>query len=484
MIREIMLSTLVVALSAQGVPLSTVEVRHGGPLHQQEADIIAARTAQCRQAIARLVGQDTLLPQEMPNIAFCFSGGGIRALLATLGWLQGAQQTGLYDAVAYTAVLSGSTWAYGSYLSRQLPLQQHLKDIITAVQKGLPSIFDKEVAERIKTQKEEGRGVSLVDIWGVLIGNIVFPASSCSSCFTLSAQRTLLAQGTHPFPLYTAVCDHKGAYRWFEFSPSQVWSRYLNAGIAIEAFGSSYHCGMPKRLIPEQPLEYYLGVCGSAFEAKFSAIVKDVISVEQAPTRSFKDILEEELAQLPLYRLSPAKFKNFTYGLEQSPMADVKKMALVDAGLAFNLPFPPLLEPEREIDIIIACDASQTIYDGGALQGLVDYAQEHDFILPSIDMQQATSQLCSVWINPHAGKGQVKAIIYLPRLANPAYEHNFDIEEESLRGFCATTKFKYKPENAQKLAGLMSFTIQQQHDRIVDAIKQVHAIKRRALIDR
>ena len=51
---------------------------------------------------------------SVPTIAICSSGGGFRAMIATLGLYEGmsgqASNPGLLDTVMYTAVLSGSTW--------------------------------------------------------------------------------------------------------------------------------------------------------------------------------------------------------------------------------------------------------------------------------------------------------------------------------------------------------------------------------------
>lgn len=473
--KYLVLFTTVITITAESqLPLSTILVREGNVMSSNEAEFIAERSKVTKPAIAKLLSLESIDTEKAPRIALCCSGGGIRALLCTLGWLSATQKTGLYDAITYCAVLSGSTWAYGSYLSRQLPLQKHTDDLIQAIAKGMPSLLDHEIMERLQQQKKLGRGVSLVDIWGVLIGNIVFPDHPESCRITMSGQRLVLAQGQHPFPLYTAISELHEKYRWFEFSPCQVWSNYLKAAITIEALGSAYAAGVPTKLIPEQSLEYYLGVCGSAFEAKFSSILQDYIKLVQL-TKGTPDAFT--LDDLQETRLSPARFKNYTFELASSPIREKRKMALVDAGLAFNLPFPPLLEPDRHVDIIIACDASQTITDGGALKGLQQYAQEHGIVLPPIDINVATSHLCTVWKNPQAKDGEVKAIIYIPRIANPAYDSSFDVDKESLNGFCATKHFKYKPEDARKLFGLAEFTMMQQFEMIKQVIAQVYQRK-------
>jgi hypothetical protein len=42
---------------------------------------------------------------------------------------------------------------------------------------------------------------------------------------------------------------------------------------------------------------------------------------------------------------------------EMNP-TDTEKMYVVDAGLAFNSPFPLILRPEREVDLILSFDFS------------------------------------------------------------------------------------------------------------------------------
>ena len=41
----------------------------------------------------------------------------------------------------------------------------------------------------------------------------------------------------------------------------------------------------------------------------------------------------------------------------------VKKLFLVDAGLAFNSPYPPLLRPQRDVDLFLSFDFSQRFDD-------------------------------------------------------------------------------------------------------------------------
>ena len=55
----------------------------------------------------------------------------------------------------------------------------------------------------------------------------------------------------------------------------------------------------------------------------------------------------------------------------------------MDAGIDFNLPLPPLLS--RDVDIYIACDASNPIEKGKALRLAVEYAQKNGIKFPISD---------------------------------------------------------------------------------------------------
>jgi len=55
---------------------------------------------QVKKALEKMLDMK-LSDNEVPNIAFSFSGGGVRAMIAAIGFTQGAQELGLYDACTY-----------------------------------------------------------------------------------------------------------------------------------------------------------------------------------------------------------------------------------------------------------------------------------------------------------------------------------------------------------------------------------------------
>ena len=87
---------------------------------------------------------------------------------------------------------------------------------------------------------------------------------------------------------------------------------------------------------------------------------------------------------------------------------------LVDAGIDFNLPIPPLLRRDRAIDIIICLDASgpPEIDDCHALKGAKHWADARNIPFPSVPFGIQDSK-CTVLSSPNPGS---PVIVYLPLL--------------------------------------------------------------------
>ena len=60
--------------------------------------------------------QPGVLRAPLPQTAVCFSGGGTRSMVATVGQLRGLAMLGLLDQVGYISCVSGSAWAVVPYL--------------------------------------------------------------------------------------------------------------------------------------------------------------------------------------------------------------------------------------------------------------------------------------------------------------------------------------------------------------------------------
>lgn len=74
---------------------ATVRVTSTDDIASQEKSFITTRTPIVQKGLSTLLGQS--VTGKVPTIGLCFSGGGMRALLLTLGFLSAAQKNGLLD---------------------------------------------------------------------------------------------------------------------------------------------------------------------------------------------------------------------------------------------------------------------------------------------------------------------------------------------------------------------------------------------------
>ena len=349
-----------------------------------------------------------------PRIAVVASGGGVRAMLATLGALKGLEDIRFMDAITYLCGLSGSTWAIGSWLSSGLPISElseimvgqldignmiNPKDLAAKISNAPNTIA--EIAAPYYYKKEQGLPYSMVDLYGGYLMHYLIPEPLQ---FTyLSQQAARINDGSMPLPIYTAVRgDGKtesqvaSTNKWYEFTPYEIGASWLGkaapgksvpVGIHIPswAFGRTFDNGESTNLVAEQPFCLHMATFGSAFALDVGRAYQEmkkaggIMSWLATPLK----LVHEDR------QFTAATFKNFTYKLPISEISDQENMQMVDAGLAFNLPYPPISgeHQTRKADIIIFIDASAG-EKGKALKKVKEYAREHNIPFPDLDIDE------------------------------------------------------------------------------------------------
>jgi len=108
----------------------SARVRVGKDLCAEELAFIRRRKRHTTRSLARYldVPEAEIDPQDVPTIALCGSGGGLRALVAGASSYLSAQEAGLFDCATYSAGVSGSCWLQTLYYS-SLGLRRHDKII-------------------------------------------------------------------------------------------------------------------------------------------------------------------------------------------------------------------------------------------------------------------------------------------------------------------------------------------------------------------
>ena len=416
-----------------------VTVRVGNELCREEKAFRGRRKDHVVKALAKYlsISEEEIDLEDMPTIAFCGSGGGLRALVAGAASYLSAQDAGLFDCVTYTAGVSGSCWLqalYYSSLGRQnyTHLIDHLKNRI-----GTHIAFPPDAMKLMTTaptnkfllsgfveklKGDPGANFGLVDIYGLLLATrLLVPKGDLDvsdSDLKLSNQRRYIDNGSHPLPVYTAVrheipydkvaaeaidddtsikdtveekAKKEAWFQWFEFTPYETFCEEFGAGIPSYALGRSFKNGRNEVLetgvaLPEIRIPLLMGIWGSAFCATLSHYYKEIRPVAKGVFGfgGLDTLLEEKNEDLiKIHPIEPATVPNFLYAMrDQLPLTcpasivEQDHLQLMDAGMSNNLPIAPLLRPGRNVDILVAFDASADIKRENWLSVADEYAHE------------------------------------------------------------------------------------------------------------
>lgn len=396
----------------------TAQVRVSSQLCDDEKEFLARRKRVIKVALAKYLGLDEheIHPDDIPTIAMCGSGGGLRALVAGTGSLIAADEDGLFDCVTYTAGVSGSCWLQtllnssitGGNLKRLL---EHLKNR-TSVHIAYPPVAFQSLVS-MPTSKyllsglvEKLRGDSkadfgLVDVYGLLLGaRFLVPKGELGvneKDFKLSNQRDAIKFGDRPLPIYTVVrheipqteetnrgpterekkiAKEESWFQWYEITPYEFFCEEFGAGIPTWAMGRKFNNGKdvaPENRfhLPEIRVPLLMGIFGSAFCATLSHYYKEikplVLSISGlSGVDQFVSGRDDDLSKV--HPIDPASIPNFAYQMhgklpDTTPKSiyEQEHIQLMDAGMSNNLPIYPLLRPGRDVDILIAFDASADI---------------------------------------------------------------------------------------------------------------------------
>ncbi|KAI0091361.1 FabD/lysophospholipase-like protein [Irpex rosettiformis] len=411
-------------------------VRFGEGLCLSERAFLAERRRTMRAPFAHLVGVDIdeVDERDIPVVAIAGSGGGYRAMLMTAGSLIGAESTGILPCVTYTAGVSGSCWALGVMHSGVAGsvspdcVAQHLKDRIQV------SYLDMGTLDALVTpptnkyllagvlRKAAGPAgtVSLVDIYGTLLGSRLFVPSSYDTLnlqhLSLHMMRRNIDKGQHPMPIFTAIQhtfppvaiqairelraqensgigphdttvleqakdiskESSSKYLWYEFTPYEVGCDEIGAWIPSWAFGRQFMNGKSIDRRPELGFPILAGILGSAFCASLKHYFQEIRpTLEVLPSQLYnwlQEIITENEEDLGLiHPVMPDQVPNFLRGLDGqmrigSPpdLSDREYMTFMVGGQIFcvtelNIPYYPLFR--RNVDCIIALDASADSQD-------------------------------------------------------------------------------------------------------------------------
>lgn len=418
--------------------LWNARVRVGSTLGADELRFRKRRKEQMVEHFKKYIGiEEAVDPNDIPTIAMCGSGGGLRALVAGTSSYLCAQEAGLFDCCTYTAGVSGSCWLQSMFFSSvgkqsHAAMLEHIKSRIqthiafppTALKLVTSAPTNKFILSGFveKLKGDPGASFGIVDVYSLLLAaRLLVPKGDLDvqpADLKLSNQSEMLKDGKYPMPIYTLVrheipieeeqarndpdapsdpaevvaeAKKEAWFQWFELHPWEVWCEEFGAGIPTWSLGRPFENGQNKILdtgvaLPEMRQSLLLGIYGSAFCATLAHYYKEVKPLLSS-VRGFgglDGLLEGKNDDLiKVHPIEPATVPNFVYGMrdrlpQTCPESVFKSdhLQLMDAGMSNNLPIYPLLRPGRDVDILIAFDASAEVKKENWLSVVDGYAKQ------------------------------------------------------------------------------------------------------------
>ena len=452
---------------------------------QQEKDFIVKRFVTTKKAIEKLL-HTSLQNDEVPSVALCFTGGGMRAATGTLGSLRGAEKIGLLDAVSYVATLSGSTWALSAWVHSILPLSEVSDKLLNRFQDNFEELrktvestprFVDLIAKKIISKEDY---TPFIDFYGVYLSNKFLknltPLLEKVDQVGLHEQTVALEQypDRYPFPIYTSLIDHTliagDQYALMEYTPYEIITNYGRGAVVSWALGRKFSGGMSTNNVFPMTTGFMMGVWGSAMSLSLKDVFKHV---------GFTLMPAEQLPEIAHMRFIGASYPNFLVNLPGSPLGERSDLTVADAGHDCNMPVSPLLHKDRHIDIMVlfSYQCNQTS-DVALFKHVEQIARNMGVTFPVMDYRRASTDICTAFY-PREGVN-APVVIIIPLVNYAVYSTTFDpIKEMSLGRYMNTLNFSYTPQQAKQLAGLTERIVMDSKHTFEEALRYVVDRKRK-----
>ncbi|NWU29558.1 PA24E phospholipase, partial [Dyaphorophyia castanea] len=497
--------------------------------------------------------EEDLQEHEVPIVAVTTAGCGIRALTAMYGSILGLQKLRVLDCVSYISGSSGTTWTMTKLYEDADWSRKDLGEVIIEARKQaakckmgafcLRSLrnYYRELSQRTQA----GHKTSFIDLWGLMIEAML---NDGKSHHRLSDQRQAVNQGQNPLPIYLALnvkdkVATKDFREWVEFTPYEVGFLKYGAFIRAEDFGSEFFMGRLMKKLPESRICFMQGMWSSIFsknlldawhaadnsEDFWHRWTQDkVTEIEEQPDLPEKPYematcvftptsgLSTTLRDILTDRPAVSKYHNFLRGfqmhneyiqhehfkkwkdtlLDNSPndlRGNSEHLELVDAAFFFETSYPPLMRPERKVDVIIHLN-----YTGGSqtlpLEQACRYFAEQEIPFPCIGLTDDEKNLKECYMFDGADTPGAPLLLYFP-LVNDTFQRYVapgmsrtaaemeqgKVDISSFSSPYSTREVSLKAEDFNKLLKLTNYNIMNNENMILQALRMAVARKKQAL---
>lgn len=326
---------------------------------------------------------------NLPTVALSVSGGGWRSLLTAGGVMQALDSRedndwvtrGLLQSLTYVVGVSGGAWLLSSWAGADFPTLSSLRDDqwLGAFSNGLEFPNGWAFLEAYATilddlvdKSDAGYPVSLTDVWARLLSYQLLPGSDGGVGVRLSgvAGYANMTEYKVPMPILNSngvhaaagECDPNINSTVWEYTPFAFgsWDDDVAAWIPIEYLGTAANATADNCTTGFDNLGFVLGMSSNLFAYE--------LCVEDNASDSMVSVMEDIVAEL-LHDLAtetqfgrvPNPFQGHDAPgvAEASDVFAVDELYMVDGGLGLhNDPIAPLLEPARNVSVIILSDNS------------------------------------------------------------------------------------------------------------------------------
>jgi len=347
----------------------------------------------------------------IPNIGIAASGGGYRAMLNAAGVVEAfdsrtpnatnaGQLGGLLQSTTYLAGLSGGSWLVGSLFTNNFTsisdiltqdtdasgsgdLWQFANSIFEGPEAGgiqlLNSIgYYAELENAVSNKEDGGFNVTITDYWGRALSYQLVNATDGGPPFTFSsiADQDWFTSGTAPLPLIVTDGRAPGEVlvsantTVYSFNPWEFGSfdPTVFGFVPLQYIGTNFSAGAPANtdtcVTGFDNVGFTMGTSSSLFNAALTTI--NGTNTTGLFSSALQDSLEYILTDVGQANNDIADYPNpfYHYHNATNPNAISQRLTLVDGGEdGQNIPFHPLIQPLRNVDVIFAIDSSADTTD-------------------------------------------------------------------------------------------------------------------------
>ncbi|XP_053884570.1 cytosolic phospholipase A2 zeta isoform X2 [Malaclemys terrapin pileata] len=486
-----------------------LDVRLGFDLCEEEREFLDKRKKIVSQALMKTLKlREAPGKDEVPVVAVLGSGGGTRALTSFYGSLSGLQQLSLLDSTTYLCGISGSTWCLSALYQ---DTDWSCKDLQGAISNARDNVSSSKAgalsSERLKyyfqelnSMENDGRKVSFIDLWGLIIEYFLYQKKDLSK---LSDQQEAVKRAQNPYPIYAAInvrpniSDEDFAGMWgsaFAASLDDICLKMVGSGLSF--------------LDSLKDVIRVIDDC-QRFHFREATRLKTRLVIPGGPLlQIFQDFFKSRVTSGETFNFMQGLYlhrnyvnnRNFVawkgthldaFPNQLTPMED--SLYLVDGGFSINSPFPVVLQPERDVDVILSFNYS---WDAPfeVLQLTQKYCEEQEIPFPQIILSEEDEKKpkeCYMFVDNENPKAPI--VLHFPLVNDtfrkykaPGIERESE-DEKSFGDFVIagkdspyrTLNFTFEPYDFDRLVEVNCYNVLNNKDILLKALNL--ALSRRKL---